>query len=163
MNELLKFLGMGLIILSAIAFFREYKSYLEYRCGICQGFLSLISHIRRQIECYLTPADRLLCDFGDDFLKKCGYLERAGSIGVREAYFEMEDRLRLPSEAREILRGLFSNFGKDYREGTLRELDSGVASFEKCLAKERLESEKELKIAGILAVCAALGIVILII
>ncbi len=163
MTTLLRFFGMGLIAASAIAFFKEYKKQLEQRYGLCQGFLSLLSHIRRQIDCYLTPPDRLLCDFREDFLEKCGYLERAVKRGVGEAYFEIEEKLGLPTEVKEILHSFFLGFGRDYREGTLKELDRGISSLEKCLAKEKTESEKDLKIAGILAVSFALGIIILII
>lgn len=163
MSFLLKILGVGLICAAAAVFFGEYKKQLEGRRDACQGFLSLLSHIRRQIDCFLTPMERLLHDFSDEFLEKCGYLERAGKIGIREAFFEMKDKFPLPKEAAEILQKLFSTLGRDYREGTVRELDLSISSLEKCLAKEKDDSEKDLKIAGILAASVALGIIILIV
>jgi len=163
MSFLLKILGAGLISGAAATLFGEYKRQMEARRGVCQGFLSLLSHIRRQIDCYLTPMERLVCDFSDEFLEKCGYLERAWKIGVKDAFFEMKEKIPLPKEAKEALAELFSTLGRDYKEGTVRELDAGISSLEKCLAKEKTDSEKDLKIAGILAASAALGIIILII
>ena len=163
MSEFLKLLGIGLIALASLTFFKEYKKHIEQSVALCESFHSLLTHVRRKIDCYLTPAKSLLLDFSDDALEKCGFLARAREEGVREAYFALEKELGISSEAKEILHGVFRDFGRDYKDGTVKELDGGILSLEKHLAKEAAESEKSVKIAGTLTAAFALGVIILII
>ncbi len=163
MKEIFRFSGMGLILFAALTFYREYKKHLEYREGLCEGFFKLLGHIRRQIDCYLTPASELLSGFCDELLEMCGFLSLAREVGVKDAYFSMERELRLSSSAKEILHSLLNDFGKDYKDGTVKEIDRALASLEKTLLREREENEKEKKITGVVCAAAAVGIIILII
>ena len=163
MSEILKFFGIGLMLLSAVIFSKEYEKHLDMRQGIAEGFLSLLLHVRRQIDCYLTPASRLADGFSCAPLEKCGFLKEAKEKGVGPAYSSMKDSPLLYESAKAVLTPLFLNFGKEYKENTVKQIDGAVASLKDILQKEKEESERSLKVARTLAVSAALGAAILII
>lgn len=163
MSEILRIGGLSLILVSALVFSKEYGRYLKGRVELCQGFLLLLIHIRSRVDCYLTPLPEAISGFESPALSGCGFLQKAKDEGLSSAYFSMEKSLSLPERARAILTPFFRGLGREYREGTLRELSSAISALEGALVEEREESEKSLKIARILAVSAALGAIILII
>ena len=163
MAELLRIGGLSLILVAALLFSREYRRYLDGRVELCQGFLALLIHIRGRVDCYLTPLPEALSGFECAALSKCGFIQKAKEEGLSAAYFSMEGSLSLPKRAREVLSSFFRGLGREYREGTLRELSMAISALESAVCEERQESEKSLKIARILAVSAALGAIILII
>ncbi len=163
MAELLRIGGLSLILVAALLFSREYRRYLDGRVELCQGFLALLIHIRGRVDCYLTPLPEALSGFESVALSECGFLKRASEEGLSSAYFSMEKSLSLPRRAREVLSSFFRGLGREYREGTLRELSTAISALESAVLEERQESEKSLKIASVLAVSAALGAIILII
>lgn len=163
MSAVLKIFGTGLILLSALIFTREYEKKIRLKEETSEGFLLLITHIKRKIDCYLTPPSELVGDFSNSVLLETGFLDLAKKEGVASAYMLKKDNLLIYESVKSELTSLFSSFGKEYKEGTLRALCSAESSLKELIDKEKEQSEKDLKVVRTLAVSLALGAVILII
>lgn len=163
MNDFLKFFGIGLLLLSAFAFSSECRRRIKVKNETSEGFVSLLEHIRRQIDCYLTPAARLADGFKNEALQSCGYLQQAAKDGLASAYFALSERLPLYKSVKSELESFFGGFGREYKDGTLKELNLRISSLKELLKKEKDESDRNLKVTRTLAVSAALGAAILII
>ncbi len=163
MSGILKIFGIGLILFSAFVFSSEYEKKIKRKERLSEGFLSLIEHIRRQIDCYLTPPSELIGDFTSEALSALGFLDLAKKEGVASAYMSLKEKLPLCDEVKSELTSLFSSFGKEYKEGTVKALNMAVSSLKELVAKEKEQNAKDIKVARTLAVAAALGTVIMII
>ncbi|MBO5316369.1 MAG: hypothetical protein J6B48_08075 [Clostridia bacterium] len=163
MSEIIKALGIGLILLSAFLFSSEYEKKIKHSERLSEGFLSLTEHIRRQINCYLTPPSELIRNFSNDALFEIGFIDLAEKEGLGAAYKSLKDDMPLCEAVKKELTSLFKSLEREYKDGAVRALDSAAASLKECLAKEREENKKDLKVARTLVTAAALGVVILII
>ena len=163
MNYLIRIAGAVFVLAGTLFAVGEYEKLLVRRAEICNGFIALLSHIRRRIDGYLASASGLLEGFECSALDAYGYSERAREIGVGEAYFEFEKAFPLTDKLKKSLSGFFHSFGKDYMSGTLKALDvtlDEIKALERALSAE---NEKNLKVARTLALAAALGVIILLI
>ncbi len=163
MSSFLKFTGAVMALFAALFFAREYAAFIKRRTGLCQGFLKMLEHIRFKIDCFLTPEGELLLDFDDPALSECGYLPLAREIGVNSAYAECESSLSLPEKVKSLLSPFFSDFGREYREGTLRQIDSAISQLRSYITQMQQENERSVKLVYTVSAAAALGIVILLI
>lgn len=163
MTYVLKLCGSALLLLGALYVSREYEKSLANRWELCSGFVDLLAHIRRKIDGYLTPPSQLLDGFYSAALEGVGYIAKARDVGISAAYFELSKTLPLEKKAKECLGAFFCDFGKDYREGTVRALDAALGGLRDHLKTLGAENEKNLKLARTLCVAAALGIIILLI
>lgn len=163
MNYLVKTIGSVLLLYAALFITREYEKFLGRRLGVCLGFCELISHVRRRVEGYLTPADRLLDGFECGALEDVGYMSKARNSGLRNAYFEVEGALPLDCATREALSEFFTDFGKDYKEETVKAADRALSALRGCADRMSCENEKSLRLWRAVAVAAALGVIILLI
>ncbi len=163
MNDFLKFVGAGLLLISALAFSREYDRFLSARIALARGFLELLLHIRQKINCFLSSAESLISDFENDALERAEYLSVARKEGICRAYFERESCLGVPSCIKKLLSEFFSGFGSDYKEGTLALIDRSSAALEAMLSDMISEKERSVKLVRTVSAAAALGAAILII
>ncbi len=163
MTEILKFTGAALALLAALLFSREYEKYLFSKNELALGFLSLLKHIQKSVGCYLATPKELLCGFEDSALDAAGYLAAAREKDVFSAYFDGEKNFSLSERARLVLSEFFANFGREYKDGTMRLVERAIAELEKITSEEKAKTEKEIKVLKTLAAAAALGLVILLI
>ena len=163
MNYFIKIFGSLLLLAASLAFVKEYERTLKKRFEICRGFVELLSHMRIRIDGYLTPAMQLIDGFECKALKEAGYIDKAREKGISSAYFELEKELPLDSSAQACLSSFFADFGKDYKDGTLKSLDMSIGRLRECAESLFAENERSLKLARALAIAAALGLIILLI
>ena len=163
MNYFIKIIGSVFLLAAMLVLIKEYESFLKKRLEICRGFAELLSHIRRKIDGYLTPAMQLTEEFECEVLTRVGYIEKARDGGISSAYFELEKSLSLDSAVQACLSAFFSDFGKDYKEGTVKSLDMSIATLRECMKKISAENERSLKLARTLGIAAVLGLIILLI
>ena len=163
MNYLVKMIGSALLLYAALFIAREYEKFLGKRLRVCLGFCELLSHVRRRVDGYLTPADRLLDGVECGALEEVEYISKAQSLGLRTAYFEVEEALPLDGTARQVLSEFFADFGKDYKEETVKAADRALSALQGCAERMSCENEKSLRLLRAVAVAAALGVIILLI
>ena len=163
MTYLVKIIGSALLLYAALFLTREYEGSLGKGLRVCRGFCELIAHIRRRIDGYLTPANDLLNGFECGALDETGYISKARERGLCAAYFELEAELPLDGRVRGALSGFFSDFGKDYKEETVKAADAVLEALREHIGAIVKENERSVRLARTLAVAAVLGIIILLI
>lgn len=163
MSYVIKLIGSVLLLFAALVGVREYEKKLKARLLACRGFAEMLYHVRRKIDGYLTPPSQLLDGFECEALSELGYLDKAREVGMSRAYFELESSLPIDGVMRTALFGFFSDFGKDYKDGTVRLIDEALKGL--CDHADRLcaENERSLKLVRTLVSAAALGTIILLI
>ena len=163
MSYIIKLIGSALLLFAALIGVGEYEKKLKARLLVCRGFVELLQHVRRKIDGYLTPPSQLLDGFECAALSDIGYLDRAREIGMCSAYFELEASLPTDGAVRSALFGFFSDFGKDYKDGTVKLIDRSLKELSAHADRLRTENEKSLKLVRTLAAAGALGAIILLI
>ncbi len=154
--------GAALIALSALIAGRGYASYTGRRISEEEGLVTLLSHIKSEISCYLTPQSKLIDAFRCEGLEPSGFLSamREGG-GLLEAYRSCEEKMYCSDGVKEIISRFFEGFGKGYKDEELARLDAALASLMPEVERDRVELEKNQRVATALLVSAALGLIIL--
>ena len=160
---LLKSLGSAMLAAVGIIVYRLYAAYLGRRIREYDSFLSLLSHIHKEIRLYLSPPSRLFFGYRDKLLDSLGFISRAASDGVGMAFSAVRRRLSISEAGVKILNELFSGFGRDSREGELRRIDEAVSVLSNIRNSEAQEMEKSLKLCAAMICAAVLGTIILLI
>ena len=62
-----------------------------------------------------------------------------------------------------MLSEFFDDFGKDYKEETVKAADRALSALQGCAERMSCENEKSLRLLRAVAVAAALGVIILLI
>jgi hypothetical protein len=164
MQNVLRWGGLILLLLSAAVFWKEYSRFSCRRIGDLRGFLSLLCHLRSKISLALAYGDELWQDFSDENLEACGFLTsvRDGAL-VSEAFEKCRANLSLSAQAEECLASFFAAFGREYLEAELRRLDRTIEELESLAESESASlSQNKKVIAALLAGAAASAAIILI-
>lgn len=162
MNEIFRYIGIGLILLSALAVSRGYERFIRRRIAEEEGFLALLLHIRAGVECFLSSAEELVRGFENEALQSVGYLGGEGA-DICERFRRSGDRLCISDKVRDILKNFFDSFGKEYKSGTVALIDRTRAVLDEHIKVERESAEKDVKLVRTVSLAAALGAVILLI
>ncbi|MBQ8322047.1 MAG: hypothetical protein IJX92_06755 [Clostridia bacterium] len=162
MSELIRYIGIGLILLSALAVSRWYERFIRRRIAEDEGFSALLLHIRAGVECFLSSAEELLRGFENEALMNAGYLGGDGA-DICERFRRSSERLCISDKVRGILRDFFDSFGKEYKSGTVALIDRTRAALDEHIKAERESAEKDVKLVRTVLLSAALGAVILLI
>ena len=160
----LRWCGAALMLIFALFCGREYSAYAERRSGEGRAVLSLLAHIEKMIDSYLSPHGELFLGFNDEWLEGCGFLAalRSGE-GLASAFSSSQEKMLLSEGVKKRLSDYFSDFGKGYKEAELKRLRDCRADIEKMLLSEGDELKKSVKVARALLLGGAVGIAILII
>lgn len=164
MSVYLRLGGAAIITLAAVFVGREYSAFADRRLSELRGFLSLITHIEKEISKFQSCGDGLWRGFFDDPLTDCGFLPSLAETGSpSEAFSRCEDRLSLSGEQRELLFGFFADFGSDYREGELRRLAEFRTKLNAILEAETENLKKSVKVTKTLLLGGGLAAAIMVI
>lgn len=121
-----------------------------------EAVISLIRHLRSEIECFSMPLPRALCRCPREILSACGYREERAPDSVGEL---------LPYISDGTVRGQLSRFceeiGKGYREEQLALCDYYVAVLEDRRASLASQLPSRRRMNSALCMSGALALVIL--
>ena len=162
MSEVWKFLGGGLVLLSALIASGEYKLYAKRRIRQYEGLISLFAHLEAMIGRYLASGDGLYRGFENAELERVGLLPliRQG-VSLADAFKECE--MNLPKDSLKAISEFLSGLGRGYKDGELKSLSDFRASLESEKATEADRLEKSVKVTTALLIGAALAFLIMII
>ena len=159
---IVKYLGIGAMAITALWIGRGYSAYADRRLGEMGGISALILHMESRLGRTLDYGAELYRGFDDEFLEKCGFLPllREGRP-LYDAFSEVRLSMLLPDEVADIVDGLFSSFGKGYKDQEIERLRRARAELDKKIATLREESDKNKRVVnallfGITASCAIL-------
>ena len=126
-------------------------------CGVflglrAEGFLSLLRHIRAQIDCFSTPLQGIFANCDAGILADCG-VEIAGPGDLDELL--RGTRLYLPQECCRLLFELAGRLGGGYRADQLRCCDYYTERLSPICDRLRQDLPRREKMALILPVAGA--------
>lgn len=152
----LKLLGTLLILGAGVGTAWRLVSFEKKKLLMLDRWIDLIDYIRMQIDCYLTPLDRIL-DRGADGLVPLG----EGSPGLRLESMLSQSRFYLDRESLRLLESFLHEIGNGYREEQVRRCDFFLSALREIRKKKQEELPNRLRLEISLCVCFALALTIL--
>lgn len=152
---MVKLVGSLLLTMTGIVLAVSIYRFEQKKLRVTDAFISLILHIKGQIDCYSMP----LCDI----LKTVDGLDIPCPKEAREDFGQMLEscRIYLDGETYRLLWRFYSEFGSMYREEQLRRCDYYIEA----LSEQRKLLFDDLparaKIGSALCICSVIGILIL--
>ena len=155
-----KIIGASLLLISAL-FGALTLIYKEKRRIIqLEAFTVLIRFIYKQIEVFNLPLPEILEKADKNILKLCGW------EGEEQIDFEgllCREGLFIDSIERNMLLSFSAGLGRCYRDEQLRHCNYYLSELEKCLTGRKNDYPKKKKLIITLSICAALGLIIIMI
>lgn len=154
--------GIAAVALAALIFSREFSAYQKRRMGETEGFLSLLTFMRGEINCHLRPVSEWCRDFRDPALERVGFLPALReSCDLSGAYSACERQLSVTDAERKLLSAFTSSFGHGYREDELKLVDYYCAEMGRAAARCRRDVPRYNRLVRTLCASAAVAAVIL--
>ena len=148
---IVKYIGIGAMAITALWIGRGYSTYADRRLGEMGGLSALFLHMESRLGRTLDYGGELYRGFDNDFLEKCGFLPllREGRP-LYDAFSEVRSSMLLPDEVADIVDGLFSSFGKGYRDQEIERLRTTRAELDKEIATLSEDLEKNKRVVNAL-------------
>ena len=160
---MIKYIGLGLVALSALRLSGEYSKRQKRRLCELLGFVDFISRMRIKIGCFMQRGRELSEDFECEALERVGFLGALrGGHTLTEAYGVCRERLALEGRERELLDELFAGIGVGYLSDGVRITDKTLAELEKTADRLRLDVPRNIKLFATLAAAFSVGLIILV-
>ena len=159
----MKYIGFAFVLAGVFLFSHDRVRTLYKRLYECRGFLSFLSHIRRQMGCSLSSPREFADSFEDGGeLSDSGFISRLAESGdIYQSFLLSEKNLHLEAEEREILLRVFKDFGGGYLDDAVKQLDFGESELSSLLSKLENEIPKRAKLISLLCATGAVGFIIL--
>ena len=134
--------GASLVLAGSFAASSSFVSDKKRLIRHTEAVLGLISHVRTDIDHFLTPVGGLFEDFRNDDLESCGFSSILREKGLDAAV--CSQTASLTEETQEILRCFSSALGRSYKEEQLRICDYCTVRISEELAREREKLKRDL-------------------
>jgi hypothetical protein len=156
----LKIVGAIIIAVSGIVGSYVLNSAARHTLEQIEGFLSLVRHLRNEIECFCMPLPSALARCPREVLVRCGYTASDVPKSVREL---VDGCVVSDGETQKAMLSFASSIGKGYRDEQLGLCDYCIELIEarRQIACEQLPSR--IKRNSAVCMCGALAVVILLI
>ena len=134
--------GALLVIASSLAISASFVSDKRKKIRHTEAILELISHVRSNIDYFLTPVDGIFEGFKNDALESCGFCDVLRKSGIEKAVDEHTASL---SQATEDTLAYFSRtLGRSYKEEQIKLCDYCAEKISEELEREREELKRNL-------------------
>lgn len=127
------------------------------KLALLEGWISLLIHIRTQIDCYLATLGDILSALPRDLLSACLCEDKVSSP---EELLEKSAPL-LDKETYTLLSEFVREVGGCYREEQLRRCDHYISALEAIRQRRKAELPARVKLTRTLCICLPLGMAIL--
>lgn len=152
-----KWLGIGIIFCCGILAGLFFAAFERQRLTQAEGFLSLLRHIRLQIDCFCTPISRILAECDGEMLLACGTRERPEDLPT----LLRGCRLYLSEEMCRLLGELGGRLGGSYKDEQLRCLDYYIARLVPYCDAQRADLRKRERMALFLPPALSVALILL--
>ena len=152
----LRYLGVGIILTTSIGGALSGARLEKKKLQSLDAWIALIAHVRLQIDCYLTPIDRILATTDRALLAAIGNEHAQTSDALREAARSYPDA----AVARE-LSAFLATLGTTYRDEELKCCDYHLARLRAHREAMAASLPTRVKAKVTLTLCLAVGSVIL--
>ena len=153
-----KIVGIVLILCCGVLGGLSFAMFERRRYRQAEGFLSLLRHIRLQIDCFSMPVAQILAACDARILADCG--TEATALSDFNALLQ-GTRLYVPEEMCRLLFDFGTQLGSSYREEQLRCCDYFLERLIPCCDRLRAELPKRERMALILPVAISAMLVLL--
>lgn len=155
-----KLIGAVFLFASALFCACYLISREKRRMKILRGFTDLIGEIYKQIEMLNLPIPEILSGADRDFLLLCGAAD--GDKITLERLVDLTEDV-LTAREKELILSFSAGLGRCYRDEQLKLCKYYYGEIGICLEKLKSEYPKKRRLIFTLSICAALGVIILII
>ena len=164
MSVFWRFIGGGLVVLSAMLASKAYADYAKKRLLQYSGLISLLSHAEGMISRFLSSGDGLWRGFQNEELERVGLLPllREGE-SLKSAFLKCREGLALPKKTIEQIEEFISRAGRDYREGEVAMISAFRNLLETEMKTEEEALDKNVKVVRVLLLGGSLAFLIMII
>ncbi len=150
---MIKLFGSLLLAVTGLTLAVSISRFEQKKLRVIDSFISLIFHIKGQIDCYSLP----LCDILRNRPSGLELLEESEDLG--EILYH--SRIYLDAETYRLLESFYAEFGGLYREEQLKRCDYYIEA----LGEQRRALFEDLpartKIGSALCICSTIGILII--
>ena len=153
-------IGSLIIALSALAIAVELVAEVEATARSVSALRSALEHTKNMIDCYSLPADEILRRLDSSVFEECGYAK--GDIPKSFLDF-LEGSDIKDAEGRDIFFAFAKDFGKSFRTDELSRCSLYLERMRAREQKVMKEAQKKKRVIYTVAVCSALGVIILLI
>ncbi len=145
------FLGLSVLILSALFVWRGYASYLK-RCRMSlYSFYDALCDMKDKMTLYLLSPREWAERYDGGLLSDCGFTDKLCSgESILASYSKAKGKLSIDDDSDAVLTSLFSHFGEGYLENELAAMESAISKLGQIKEKSDAETEKRIKVAGVL-------------
>ena len=120
---LIKIVGAGIVIISAMLCAERRLTEEKKKIEHLDAFISIISHIKNQIDLYSMPLEKIFAGIDSDKLRRLGINEKP----TRFSELMSSDGICLEDDTRRVLREFSSSIGKGYREMQIKLCESTLS------------------------------------
>lgn len=152
-------IGLLLLLSSGVIAGVMLVHFEQKRCRQAEGFLSLLRHIRLQIDCFSLPISRILSSLPAQIKEACDIPEHVRDFPTMLA----STKLLLPEEACELLVAFGKDLGSSYREDQLRLCDYYTTRLTPYCERIRAEQSRRMRLALVLPIALAAALALLLI
>lgn len=136
------------------------------RLRVLDGYISLIYHIKGQIDCYAMPVSEILARADPAVLAACLGISRPTDVVSREGTrflpnMVRESRLYLEPEAERLLTAFTGELGSAYRAEQVARCDYYIQALTEERRKLYETMPARLRICSVLCLCCAMGAAVL--
>lgn len=157
--HLFEWLGLFLLFSCGVATGYVLALFEQRRASQAEGFLSLLRHVRMQIDCFCLPVSKILARLDRGLLTDCGAPEGARDFPA----LLLQTKLWLPDEACTLLADFSKDLGTSYREEQLRCCDYYIARLNPICEKLRAELPRRIRLAWLLPIALCTALILLLI
>ena len=156
----IKYIVIVAVLLLALMVSKSYCKFVDGSLAKARSIYSLLLHIERKLNGYMTPIDKLCVGYDDAVISKM--LERLrGGSSLYDAY--SAERSDLPKKADEVLYEYFAEFGKCDLKTEIARTKGAISDLDKAIKYCKEDSEKNKRLCMSALPSIAFGIVILLI
>jgi len=154
---IIKLIGSIILTLSGVGFALSLCRYQRRKLITLDGFISLIRHIKGQIDCYARPIGDILLTLPPEIYHDCNCPEGAESLEIMID----ESKIYLEDEPLRLLRSFACEFGSTFRDEQLRRCDNYIAALGEKRGQLEREVESRSRAGSAIWICGALSLTIL--
>ncbi len=156
MNKLIGgFLIIGVALIASGALVTKEKRRIK-QLG---GFTALIRFIFKQIEAFNMPIPEIISLADKELLSLCGFAD--GDSDILHVLTHKE--LYIDGKSKSLLINFASGLGKSYRDEQLKHCNYYISEIEKYCESEEKDYPRKRKLILTLTLCAAIGLIIIMI
>ena len=152
---MIKLIGSFILAVTGVILAVSVCRFEQKKLRVTDSFISLLFHIKGQIDCYSLPLCDIMRNLPSD-LELCFKDSERGFEDLLE-----HSKIYLDTESYRLLQRFYAEFGSTYREEQLKRCDYYIQA----LGEQRRALFEDLpartRIGGTICICAVIGILII--